>query len=124
MRDPALLISRQWDGIFQIPVSAAHLSKEGSPVVFYLTHDRRLLLSNRNHKLLISRAPTKRCRRNQLIHRRLTKTKLIGSGQDPESQAGRQSDRYGGWCLELRRGGRYGEDDELDLLKSSVFGLE
>ena len=47
-----------------------------------------------------------RSRMNQLIHRRLTKTKLIGSGQDPESQVGRQSDGYGGWCLELRRGGR------------------
>jgi len=34
---------------------------------------------------------------NQLIHRHLTKTKLIGSGQDPESQAGRQLDGYGGW---------------------------
>ena len=50
-----------------------------------------------------------RSRRNQLIHRRLTKTKSIGSGQDPESHAGRQSAGYGGWCLELRRGGRYGE---------------
>ena len=52
--------------------------------------------------------PQKQSRRNQLIHRRLTKTKSIGSGQDPESQAARQSDGYGGWCLELRRGGRYG----------------
>src|SRR6218665_3423319 len=43
---------------------------------------------------------------------RLTKTKSIGSRQGPQSQAGRQSDGYGGWCLELRRGGRYGEDDE------------
>ena len=56
--------------------------------------------------------PQKRSRRNQLIHRRLTKTKSIGSGHDPESQAGRQSDGYGGWCLELRRGGRYEEDDK------------
>jgi len=65
---------------------------------------------NRNRKLLISRfleRPQKRSRRNQLIHNRLTKTKSIGSGQDPESQTGRQSDGYGGWCLELRRGGRY-----------------
>src|SRR6218665_2090628 len=56
--------------------------------------------------------PQKRSRRNQLIHRRLTKTKSIGRGQDPESQAGRQLDGYGGWCLELRQGGRYGDDDE------------
>ena len=32
--------------------------------------------------------PQKRSRGNQLIHRRLTKTK--GCGQDPESQAGKQ----------------------------------
>src|SRR6218665_921158 len=56
--------------------------------------------------------PQKRSRANQLIHRRLTKTKSMRSGQDPESQAGRQSGGYGGWCLELRRGGRYGVDDE------------
>src|SRR6218665_2686006 len=70
--------------------------------------------------------PQKRSRRNQRIHRRLTKTKSIGSVQDPESQAGRQSDGYGGWCLELRRGGRYRDDDEsrYDLLKSNVFSLE
>ena len=49
--------------------------------------------------------PQKRSRRNQLIPRRLTKRKSIGGGQDPESQAGRRSDGYGGWCLELRRGG-------------------
>jgi len=34
--------------------------------------------------------PQKRSRRNQLIYRRLSKTKSIGSGSDPESQAGRQ----------------------------------
>jgi len=45
--------------------------------------------------------PQKRSRRNQLIRRRLTKPKSIGSGQDPESQSGRQSDGYGRWCLEL-----------------------
>ena len=56
--------------------------------------------------------PQKRSRRNQLIYRRLTKTKSIGSGQDPKSQAGRQSDGYGGWCLELRRGGRHVDEDE------------
>ena len=54
--------------------------------------------------------PQKRSHGNQLIHRRLTKTKSLGSSQDPESQAGRQSDGYGGWCLELRRGERYEEE--------------
>ena len=52
--------------------------------------------------------PQKRGRRNQQIHRGLTRTKSI----DPESQAGRQSDGYGGWCLELKWGWRYGEEDE------------
>ena len=33
----------------------------------------------------------KRSRRNQLIHRRLTKTKSIGSCQDPERQADSQT---------------------------------
>ena len=60
--------------------------------------------------------PQKRSRGNQFIYRRLNKTKSTVSGQDPESQAGRQSGRqsdgYGGWCLELRWVGRYGEDDE------------
>src|SRR6218665_902306 len=43
--------------------------------------------------------PQKRSCGNQLIHRHLTKTKLIGSGQDPESQVGRQSDGYIWWMV-------------------------
>src|SRR6218665_2561393 len=35
--------------------------------------------------------PQKRSRGNQLILRRLSKAKSIGSGSDPESQAGRQT---------------------------------
>jgi len=38
--------------------------------------------------------PQKRSRGNQLIHRRLSKTKSIGSGSNPESQAGRPSLYY------------------------------
>jgi len=33
---------------------------------------------------------------NQLIYRLLTKTKSTGRGQNPERQAGRQSDDYDG----------------------------
>ena len=74
-------------------------------------------MSNSKFKLIVTvivssiflQRPQKRSRGNQLIHRRLSKTKSIGSGSDPESQAGRQSDGYGGWCSELRRGGRYRE---------------
>src|SRR6218665_3107497 len=40
--------------------------------------------------------PQKQSRRNQLIHRRLAKTKSIGSGQDPES--GRKTFRRL-WCM-------------------------
>src|SRR6218665_1752825 len=36
--------------------------------------------------------PQKRSRGNQLIHSRLSKTKLIGSESEPERQASRQSD--------------------------------
>jgi len=56
--------------------------------------------------------PQKQSHGNQLIHRRFSKTKSIGSGSDLEIQVGRQPDGYGGWCLELRRGGRYREEDE------------
>ena len=55
--------------------------------------------------------PQKRSRRNPLIHSRLTKTKSIGTGQDPKSQAG-----YVVWCLELSRGGRIGEKMNRDRI--------
>jgi len=71
--------------------------------------------SNRNRKIVNSiflQRPKKRSRGNQLIHKRLSKTKSIGSRSDPENQAGRQSDGYGGWCLELGLGWREGEEDK------------
>src|SRR6218665_3671822 len=78
---------------------------------------------NRNRNLIVNSRflvrPQKRSRRIQLIR----KIKSIGSGQDPESQAGRQSDGYGGWCLELRRGGRYEEDDKSRYLPYFRFPL-
>ena len=43
--------------------------------------------------------PQKRSRENQLIHRLLTRTKSIGSGQGPESQAGRQRVRRLWWMV-------------------------
>src|SRR6218665_3894637 len=50
--------------------------------------------------------PQKQSRGNQLIHRRLIRRKSIGSGQDPENQAGNctKSEVYGGWSLQLRWG--------------------
>ena len=60
----------------------------------------------RNSKLDISTAPTKVRSREPAYSQALIQTKSIGSGSDPESQADRQSDGYGEWCLELRRGGR------------------
>jgi len=47
----------------------------------------------------------KRSRGNQLILRCLSKTKSIAGQIQRVRQADRQSDGYGGWCLELRRGG-------------------
>ena len=43
--------------------------------------------------------PQKRSRGNQLIHRRLSKTKSTVSGQDPESQAGRHTVRRLCWMV-------------------------
>src|SRR6218665_917575 len=54
-------------------------------VVIVIVNSRFLQISQR------------RSRGKQFIHRRLSKAKSIGSGSDPESQAGRQSDGYGGW---------------------------
>ena len=54
---------------------------------------------NRNRKLDIGlQHPQMRSRGNQLIHRRLSKTR--------QQVRFKESDGYGGWCLELRRGGR------------------
>ena len=59
--------------------------------------------------------PQKQSRRHH-FHRCLTKTKSIGSGQDPERQADSQTAMVvGGWCLELRQGGRYGDSIMLWL---------
>ena len=62
----------------------------------------------------------RRSRRNQLIHKRLTKTKSISSDQDPESKGGRQSDGYGGWCLELRRGEVWGRRSFINIWDAIV----
>src|SRR6218665_2994527 len=43
--------------------------------------------------------PQKRSRRNRLFHRRLTKTKSIGSAQEPENQAGRKTVRRLWWMV-------------------------
>src|SRR6218665_2488621 len=67
--------------------------------------------TNRNSRFL--ERPQKRSSGNQFIHRRLTRTKLIGKSQNPDIQADSQTSMMdGGWCLELRRDGRDGEEDE------------
>src|SRR6218665_1672174 len=60
---------------------------------------------HRNRKLEISTAPTK-AKSWEPAYSQALKKKSIGSRSDPESQAGRQSDSYGRWCLELRQEGR------------------
>ena len=42
--------------------------------------------------IIFLQRPQKRSRGNQLMNSRLFKTKSIGSGSDPESQAGRQNE--------------------------------
>src|SRR6218665_1147077 len=90
------------------------------PIVHILLH------GNRNRKLQICRASTKAKSREPAYSQALSHNKIDRQWSCPESQAGRQSDGSmvdGVWTLELRRGGRYGEDDEsgYDLLKSRVF---
>ncbi len=54
--------------------------------------------------------PTKAKSQELAYSQALNQNKSIGRGketQDPESQA----HSYGGWCLELRWEGRYGEED-------------
>ena len=64
-----------------------------------------LLLQNRNRNLEISTAPTKAKSWAPAYWQTLISKKSIDNESDPESQAGRQSDGYDGWCLELRREG-------------------
>lgn len=65
---------------------------------------------NRIRKFEISKAPTKVKQWEPASSQVLTQKKSIGRNQDMESQASRQSDFYGGWYIELRWGGRYGEE--------------
>ena len=74
-----------------------------------------LIQVDRNRKLEIFRAPTKAKSREPAYSQALNQNKIDrqrSSSRESGRQAGRQSDGYGGWCLELRRGGRHGEDDE------------
>jgi len=66
-------------------------------------------MSKRGHKDLFSEAKLREPAYSQAL--KLKQNRQAG-GQYLESQAGRQSEDYGGWCLELRRGGMYGKEDE------------
>jgi len=66
--------------------------------------------------------PQKRSRRNQLIHRRLPKTKSTGSKSDPESQASRQSDGYGGFGVET--GSAVGRRGQMQWNNTREFSLK
>src|SRR6218665_1915407 len=73
---------------------------------------------NRNRKLLISRAPTKAKSQEPAYSHALNQNKIDrqrSRSRESGRQAGRQSDGYGRWCLELRRGARYGEDNESGI---------
>jgi len=70
------------------------------------------LILNRNRELDISTASTKARPREPAYSQALIQNKLDRQRSNPESQAGRQPDGYGGRCLELIRGGREGEEDK------------
>ena len=68
--------------------------------------------SYRNCKLDFYRAHKIEVAETSLFTGAQPKQNRQAEGQDPKSQGRRQSDGYGGWCLELRLGGRYEEEDE------------
>ena len=72
-------------------------------VLFFLYRNRFVIVNSRFRKRL-----QKRSRGNQLIHRRLTRTKSTCSGSDPESQAG----GYAGWCFGVEIRTSYRQEDE------------
>jgi len=60
---------------------------------------------NHNRKLDISTAPSKAKSREPAYSQAFVKNK-IDMQQDRSRESGRKTDGYGGWCLELSRGGR------------------
>ena len=91
----------QLSSLFQKPLY--HFDTLEAGVIWMLNFR---VICNRNGKLKISIASTKAKSREPAYSQALVQNKTIGSWSYPESQAGRQSDGYGGWCLELRWGGR------------------
>jgi len=82
--------------------------KNCSKYIYHAAHFIVIVIVN---SIFLQR-PQKRSRGNQLIHRRLSKTKPIGSGSDPESQAGTQTVKRLWWMVfgvemgrEVGRGG-------------------
>jgi len=65
---------------------------------------------NRNHTLEISKAPSKAKLWESAYSQALNQNKI--DRQEVKIKRVRQTDGYGGWCLELRRGESYGEEDE------------
>jgi len=67
-----------------------------------------------NRNLEISVAPTKAKSREPAYLQALNQNKIDMQWVKIQRvrQAGRQSDGYGGWCLEFKRGGRYGKENE------------
>src|SRR6218665_2647586 len=74
--------------------------------------DKRQINRNRNRKLWISRPPTKAKSQEPAYSQALNQNK-VDRQRSRSRESGRQTVRgYGGWCLELRWGGRYGDGDE------------
>jgi len=76
---------------------------------------------------VISRAPTKAKSQEPAYSQTLYHNKIERQRSRCRESGRQTADGYGGWCLKLRRGGRYGEDDEseYDLLKAVFqFGMK
>jgi len=72
--------------VFLNPVASIHINVAPSLIIVIV-----------NSRFL--QCPQKRSHGNQLIHRHLSKEKSIGSGSDPESQAGRHTVRRLWWMV-------------------------
>ena len=80
------------------------------------------MCSNRNRKLEISRAPTKAKSREPAYSQAPNQNK-IDRQRSKAGEAGRQSDGYGRWCLELRRGrGVWGSVDHSSSKRQRSAG--
>ena len=83
---------------------------------YFILRMMRCSYRNRKLLLLISRAPTKAESQEPAYSQALNQNKINRQRSRSRESRRQTADSYGGWCLELRRGGRYGEN-----LKTAPF---